>query len=177
MLKKILVGIIGLIVVLAALGFALPDKTHIERQTVINASPETVFALVSDFNQWSKWSPWDDYDPDMINTVTGSGVGQKMSWQSKKTGNGSQAITALDPPSRMTTHLEFDGMGVADAVIALEPVAEGTRVTWSFDSNARAGVALWMQPLATYMGLFMDQMLGPDYEKGLASLKKEAEAS
>ena len=40
----------------------------------------------------------------------------------------------------------------------------------------REGVPVYMQPISTYMGFFMDAMVGKDYEKGLANLKRAAEA-
>lgn len=176
MLGKLIGGLAALIVILIALGFVLPDKAHVEREIVINAPPEEVYALAADLNQQERWSPWRAYDPAMESVVTGEGVGQKMTWTSEKMGDGSQEITALEPPSRIDTHLEFGGKGVADAAMTLTPVAEGTRVVWTFDANMREGVPLWMQPMSTYMGFFMDGMLGKDYETGLANLKREAEA-
>ncbi len=177
MLKKILIGLAGLVVVLIALGFVLPDKAHIERSVVIKAPQETVYALVADLNEAGKWSPWQEYDPSMTATVTGSGVGQKQIWVSKKMGNGSQEIAALAPPSRVDFNLDFGTHGVATAVMTLEPVADGTKVVWSFDSNMRKGVPVYMAPMSTYMGFFMDAMLGKDYDKGLANLKRVAEAA
>jgi hypothetical protein len=176
-MKKVLLGILGLVVLIFALGFVLPDKVHSERSIVINAPPAAVFALVADLNEQGKWSPWAEYDPGMQSTVSGAGVGQKLSWTSTKMGSGSQTIAALNPPTRVDYALEFGDKGVATATMALEPVAEGTRATWSFDSNMRKGVPFLMKPMSTYMGFFMDGMLGKDYEKGLANLKRVAEAA
>lgn len=177
MLKKLLLGLAGLVVIVVALGFVLPDKSHVERSVVINAPQEKVFALVADLNESSKWAPWGEYDPAMESVITGTGVGQKQSWTSKKVGNGSQEIAALSPPSRVDYKLDFDGNGVGTAAMVLDPAAEGVRVTWSFDTNMRKGVPVYMQPFSTYMGFFMDGMLGKDYEKGLANLKRVAEAA
>ncbi|HOP21120.1 MAG TPA: SRPBCC family protein, partial [Amphiplicatus sp.] len=58
MLGRILIGLAAIFAIVIALGFVLPDKTHVERSIVINAPQEEVFALVSDFNEWSAWSPW-----------------------------------------------------------------------------------------------------------------------
>jgi hypothetical protein len=176
MLKKLLAGLAIVVVALVMLGFLLPDKTHIERAILVDAPQEEVFAIASDLNQQERWSPWLEYDPAAKTEVTGAGVGQKMRWTSKKLGNGSQEITALDPPSRIDTALEFEGHGRAMSAMTMSPEQNGTRVVWSFDCNMREAVPLWMQPLSTYMGFFMEGMLGKDYEKGLANLKREAEA-
>ena len=51
----------------------------------------------------------------------------------------------------------------------LEPAGSGTRVTWGFTSN------LGSNPVMRWMGLMFDRWIGPDYEQGLANLKKVAE--
>lgn len=180
MLGKILGGAAVLIAVLIALGFVLPDRAHVEREIVIDAPQEEVFALVSDFNQWSLWSPWAALDPDTTYTITGApgAVGHRMEWASEdpKVGNGAQTIAAVSAPDRVATHLDFGDMGKADAAFTLAPVDDGVKVVWAFDANMREGVPVYMQPVSTYMGFFMDSMIGRDYEKGLAALKKAAEA-
>lgn len=176
MLKKILGAVAALIVIVVALGFVLPDRVEMSREIVIDAPQEDIFALVADLNRHARWAPWGDYDPDMKTTIAGEGVGQKMVWTSEKMGEGSQEITALDAPSRADFYLDFGANGVAEAAIALSPVEGGVRAVWSFETNMREGAPFWMKPPATYMGFFMEGMLGKDYEKGLANLKREAEA-
>ncbi|MEM9618201.1 MAG: SRPBCC family protein [Pseudomonadota bacterium] len=179
MIKNILLGLVGLVVVIVGLGFVLPDNVHLEREATINASQEEIYALVSDFEQWDRWSPWAKLDPDAEYSLSGSGVGQRMEWKSDhpEVGNGAQEITAMDPPNSVTTFLDFGDMGQADATFTLTPTGDGaTKVVWGFDTNMRKGVPTHMQPMSTYMGFFMEKFLGPAYEEGLANLKREAEA-
>ncbi len=176
---KQLIGIVfGVLALLFGLGFLLPAHAHVERSLVMNASPEQIFAQVSDFNAWFAWSPWASMDPDAQLTVEGSGVGQRMIWSSEnpQVGEGSQVVTALESPSHFETHLEFDGQGLAEAAFDLAPTAEGqTQVTWSLDAEMRAGVPFVMKPVSTYMGFLMDGMVGGDYETGLQNLKTVVE--
>lgn len=178
MFKKIIGGVVATLFIIAALGFVLPDKAHVERSVVVNAPPERVFALVSDFSEWSRWSPWADLDPTTAYEISGAGVGHRMSWVSKdpNVGSGVQTVTAIEPPTRLVTRLEFGDMGKADATFTLTPEGDATKVVWSLDSRMREGVPLWMKPVSTYLGFFMDGMVGADYEKGLARLKAAAEA-
>ena len=177
MLKNVLMGLAGLIVILIALGFVLPDNAHVERSIVVNAPPEKVYALVADLNEADKWQPWAAMDAGITQEITGSGVGQKQSWKSKKLGDGSQEITSLNPPTHVDYALDFGAQGVATAAIQIEPADAGaTKVVWSLDANMRKGVPIYMQPISTYMGFFMDGMIGKDYETGLANLKRVAEA-
>jgi uncharacterized protein YndB with AHSA1/START domain len=176
MLRNLFIGLAAAIVIILALGFILPDKAHVERSAVIEAPPEAIYAIASDLNQQDKWSPWLEHDPATQSVVTGEGVGQTMTWTSKKMGNGSQTITALEPPTRIVSHLDFGDMGLAEATMTITPSGAGSAVTWTLDSNMREGVPLWMKPLSTYLGFFMDGMVGKDYERGLEKLKAAAEA-
>lgn len=178
MARNIIAAVLALVFVTIVLGFVLPDKVTLEREAIINAPQEDVYALISDFEEWDAWSPWAKIDPDAEMSISGEGIGQRMSWKSDdpNVGTGSQEITAMDPPNSLTTHMEFEGMGVADAAFTLAPTGDGaTRVVWSFQSNMREGMPIYMQPMSTYMGFMMDGMLGPQYEDGLANLKKLAE--
>ena len=172
-LKGLLV--VGAIALLA--GFFLPSRVRVERQTLIEAPPEAVFAQVSDFHAWNAWSPWANIDPDATVTIEGTGVGQTMTWASDnpKVGNGRQEIVTLDSPRQLVTHLDFGDMGTSDASFILEPADGKTSVTWRFDSDMREGVPLLKQPMQTFFGFFIDSMLGETYEEGLANLKAVVE--
>lgn len=179
MLRNILGGVLAIIAIVIVLGFVLPDHVELERETVIDAPQEEVYALVSDFAAWNAWSPWAQIDPDAEYTLSGDGVGQTMSWESDhpEVGSGSQTITAMDPPNSVATALDFGEMGEADATFTLSPAGDGaTKVVWSFETNMREGVPLHMKPMSTFFGFMMDGMLGPQYEEGLANLKRVAEA-
>ncbi len=176
---------IALVVILAAIayGYLGPDKVHVERDIVIDASPERVFALVSSFPEWEKWSPWGGIDPNTEYRYSGSGVGHRMDWKSehREVGSGAQEIVELDAPRKMVSDLDFGEMGQARATFDIEPVDAGTagpscKVTWSLDANMREGVPALRQPMATFFGFFMDRMMDKPYREGLANLKSMAEA-
>jgi uncharacterized protein YndB with AHSA1/START domain len=178
MLKKILLGVLALIVVVVALGYVIPDKARAERSIVVAAPQEQVFAILSDLNNFNRWSPWYEKDPAAEYSVVGSGVGQKFTWKSAKreVGSGAQEIVKLEAPSLVACRLVFgEGMGVADTAFALAPADGGTKVTWSIESHMREAVPFYMAPIYAYMGFFMDQMMRPDFDRGLANLKRVAE--
>ncbi|MEM9168173.1 MAG: SRPBCC family protein [Pseudomonadota bacterium] len=160
-----------------ALGFLLPDKVRIERETLIEAPADTVFGLISDFKKWESWSPWAALDPDAEYDFSGEGVGARMVWKSDKreVGNGAQEIIALQAPTKMVTALDFGEMGRARATFDIEPSGPNAVVKWSLDTNMREGVPLHKQPMATFMSFMMDKWVGKSYEDGLASLKDRAE--
>jgi carbon monoxide dehydrogenase subunit G len=95
-----------------------------------------------------------------------------MAWTSQhpEVGNGRQEIVESEPPRRVRIAFDFGRQGSAAGSFTLRPEGEGTHVTWAFDTD------LGSNPLARYFGLVLDDMIGPAYEKGLANLKKVAEA-
>lgn len=172
-LKKILLGIVMLIVLLVVIGVFLPRTAHVERSTVIDAPICTVFTLVNGYGRFNEWSPWAKRDPNTKYTFEGPdfGVGAKMSWASddRNVGSGSQEIVASKPFELVGSKLDFGEHGTADAFFRLSEEGQGTKVVWGFDSDAGWNL------IGRYFGLAMDSMLGKDYEDGLASLKQLAE--
>ncbi|NET50805.1 MAG: SRPBCC family protein [Merismopedia sp. SIO2A8] len=185
-LRTILIGLLGFATVLLGIGFALPSTAHVERSITISAEPAAVFALISDFEAWGQWSPWAELDPDAQLTIDGSGLGQTMAWSSDnpQVGQGQQEIVELERDRHLKTHLEFEGQGIADATFDLNPtlneteegvLSNGTEVIWSLDSNLSKDIPLVFKPINNYLGLLLDGLIGQDYERGLANLKRIAE--
>lgn len=175
-MKKLLKGLIwlfvALIVVFVGGGYLLPGEAVVERQIVINAPPEKVFAIVGHMKRFNEWSPWGDIDPATTYAFEGpeAGVGQRMSWVSKNpnVGSGSQTIVELVENTSTVTELDFGDMGKARASIRLSSVNGGTGVTWGFKAELGGVMERWF-------GLLFDRWIGADYEKGLARLKALAE--
>jgi effector-binding domain-containing protein len=95
-----------------------------------------------------------------------------VQWQSERSelGTGAQEIVESVPAQRVRTQLEFEGDDQASADLTLMSEGQGTRVTWAFDMPFGYNLP------ARYLGLWLDRILGPYYEKGLANLKVVAEA-
>jgi len=65
----ILAVIIAAILILAA---TKPATLRVQRAISINAPPERIFSLISDFHQWLSWSPYEQKDPAMKRTYSGA---------------------------------------------------------------------------------------------------------
>ncbi|MGF1460187.1 MAG: SRPBCC family protein [Leptolyngbyaceae cyanobacterium] len=176
--KRIAGVLLAGVLVLIGVSYLLPSQVHIERAITIDAAPSAVFALISDFEAWSKWSPWAELDPDATLEISGSGMGQQIIWSSDspQVGSGSQTIVQMDAPNYLQTHLDFGANGEADATFQLSPQGKQTQVIWMLDTDMRQSVPLVKQPLNAYLGLLMDAMVGQDYEAGLQNLKTLAES-
>src|SRR5262245_9171348 len=137
MVRNIVIGLVVLIAVVVGVAFVLPQKVHVERSTVVGASPDQVFSVVNDLTRAKEWGVWFKREPDMELKVEGppAGLGAKISWKSKDQGDGSQEIIESTPFSTVKTKLDFGGAGSAIAAFALETVEGGTKVTWSMDSD------------------------------------------
>lgn len=171
MLKRILAGVGLLLLVLAVSAFFLPREVTVTRAITINVEPDLVFAQVNDLKAQNTWSAWALRDPAMQVTYSGpaSGVGMKAEWVSDSEGSGSQTITESVSNTRVVTALDFGMGGLATGRFELERAEGGTRLTWSLYSDTG------FNPLARWFGLFMDGMVGPDFETGLLNLKAKLE--
>jgi uncharacterized protein YndB with AHSA1/START domain len=168
-LKRFILLVLLVVLALIGIGYVLPDKTHVERDIVIEAPPEAVFLYVNNFRKFNEWSPWAAKDPGMTMTFDGpeSGVGARIAWESEtpEVGSGSNLITESRPPNRMTSRLDFGEHGTATAYFDIKAVDAGSHVTWGFDTDLGTNL-IWR-----YVGLMMNRWVGADYEQGLQNLK------
>ena len=173
----VLLGVVILIGALVAYASTRPTDFRYVRVTTIQASPERVFAQVNDFHRWEAWSPWARLDPQMETTYSGApaGHGAKYAWNSKsgKVGAGSMLITDAQAPRHVVIDLHFTRPFKAENVtrFTFEGAGGGTTVTW--EMTGKNGL------VSKIFGLFMnmDKLIGADFDRGLASLKRVAEAS
>lgn len=167
--KRIVIGLVVVLVVLAAIGFVLPRTYKVERTAVINAPTEVIFDQVNDLQKTAAWSPWKDPDMKVGYGAITAGKGASSSWESKKMGTGSQTITETVPNQSIHIHLDFGKMGTAETDWSFAPAGEGVKVTQTMTGDQG------MNPVKHWFGLMMDKMVGPMFEKGLASLKQVSE--
>lgn len=174
MLKTIAIVIV--VAIAAILGYATlrPDDFRVQRSITIKAPPEKIFALIDDFHAWGSWSPFEKLDPGMKRSFSGaaSGKGAAYAWDSSgKAGAGSMEIKESTPPSKVLIKLDFtkplEGHNTAE--FSIDTQGDSSKVTW-----AMYGPSPYV---AKVMGIFfsMDNMIGKDFESGLATLKSVAE--
>ena len=154
-----------------------PDSFRLERSAVINAPPEKLFALVSDFKQWPRWSPWEKLDPAMARTFSGPerGVGSVYTWDSpSKAGAGRMEIKEAQTDAKVTIQLNFirpfAAQNTTEFNLQRQP-NNTTQFTWVMYGPSPY-VAKLMQIFVS-----MDKMVGKDFEEGLVNLKRIAEAA
>jgi hypothetical protein len=174
-LKITAIVLLSLVVLLVLIGFLLPKQVSVSRSVSVNASKLVIYPLVAAPTNWQQWSVWNKRDPNMSMTYSGSGAGTgaKWSWQSKTEGNGDMEIINTEGINAITYRLKFADWGmVSTGNFAFEPTNDVvTNVVWSMKAD------LGNNLLMRYMGLFMDRIVGKDFEASLAQLKINAEKS
>jgi uncharacterized protein YndB with AHSA1/START domain len=167
----VLVVAVAIILILAA---TKPDSFSIQRVITVQAPPQKIFPLINDFHQWGSWSPYENKDPAMKRSYSGaaSGTGAVYAWEgNKNVGSGRMEILDASTPSRIVIKLDFftpfEGHNTAE--FTMLPQGDATNITW-----------LMYGPLP-FMGKIMhvfinvDNMIGKDFEAGLANLKRLTE--
>lgn len=172
--KRILIGVILLVLLFAGIGLALPAHFKVERSVTIAAPAEKVYPLIAAPSEWRRWSAWNQRDPKMQIEYAGpaAGAGARWTWRSGSEGNGEMEFTEALPSQRLAYRLSIPEFGMqSTGLLSIEPQGSGVRISWSNEGNMGAS------PVNRWFGLFMDRMVGPDFEAGLTNLKRLAEQS
>lgn len=163
-LKKIATYTACGVAALAVATQALPRHVSIERTAVINAAPEAVIELAASNTGYQSFNPYKDLDPNLQVELFGpaSGVGSGFSFESKD-GAGQQTVASVTA-DQVVFDLDLGALGQPTQAISAVAVEGGTEVTWNMDLD------LGRNPIFRVMGLFMDGMIGPNFELGLANI-------
>ncbi|MBL9006588.1 MAG: SRPBCC family protein [Myxococcales bacterium] len=173
MFKKLAITLGIAIALVCAVIASRPDTFKLERSATVDAPADVVYGMVADFHGWQAWSPWDALDPGMKKTYEGSGKGATYHWAGNKdVGEGQMTIVDLKPNERIDIKLDFikPWESTNQTQFVFQAAGDKTTVTWHM--NGSVGF------VEKAMGLLKswDEMIGPDFEKGLAKLKSGAEA-
>lgn len=158
---------------LAALAVVgLPRSFLVERHVDVARPVSEVFAAVTDLTTRQHWTAWAEKEPDakyVYEGTTGK-AGSSMAWAGKDMGVGDVTIVAVEQDRSVETRLRFKEpfeMVSRDSFRFAASANGGTRITWTNEGD--------LQGPQRVMGLFMDRMIGPDYERGLQRLKAHLE--
>lgn len=161
-IAKILAGLLITIVLIGFVVACLPRKITVERSLVVDVEIEPVFNQINDFKNWKNWMPWYD-STQVIFTALSVGKGASYSWNSGKE-SGTITIIESKKNKEIITETTSEKSTPTLGFWTFEQTMEGVKITWrvetslSFPKNA--------------LGLFIDQFLGPELEKGLLNLSE-----
>ena len=172
-LRKIVLVILLLPIVLLVVSFFLPSKYRVERAEVILAQPEVIYPWLAQLRKWPEWTVWStNHDPTIVHSFSGpaEGAGAVMSWKSKA-GNFSLKLSEADVKTGVKYDLNYeDGTFLCHGGVTMAAVEGGQRVTFSNEGQ------LGRHPVRRYLGLFIDKMMGAEFQQNLQALKKMVES-
>ncbi|MEO0767350.1 MAG: SRPBCC family protein [Pseudomonadota bacterium] len=154
----------GVVAIAAAGSLLLPRHVHVEREATLQADPEAVLALAASNTGYQQFNPYLSVDPALKIDPFGppTGVGSGFAFDGKD-GKGTQVVAEVTDAA-VRYDIDLGPMGQPTQMIAVDPVADGVRVTWSLDAD------MGFNPVGRVMGLFLDGMIGKTLDRGLGNL-------
>lgn len=152
-----------------------PSEFQIQRSLAIKASPEKLFALITDLKQAQTWSAWEKVDPGMQRSYSEQtgGVGAHYTWKgNREVGEGSITVVETIPFHKVGWQLDFikPFKGQSRVEFTLSPSGEDTVVT-----HTMRGSNSLIPKIMCILFFNQEKMIGGKFEEGLANLKKLAE--
>ena len=173
LLKKIGYGLLGLLVLLLAIGFLLPAERKVEVTEKINAPLALAFDEVNDLRNWESWALWAQLDPLMELSYSNPPAGKDafLKWNSSKPDVGAGKLTIVDivPQQRIVIMADFEKGRDSRQEFTFEQERKSVRVQWSTTLD------MGSNPVKRYAGLFKTGSLRNAYRKGLENMKRKLE--
>ncbi len=170
---KVIGILLGGIVALFLVTAAVTKKNYAVERSVTITKPKTeVFSYAKLLKNQDNFSVWAKMDPEMKKTYRGTDgtVGFVSAWESKKddVGTGEQEIKKIDEGNRIDYELRFlkPFEATSPAYLAFTDAADGqTKVSWGMSGR----MPYPMNIMLLFMN--MEEMIGKDFDTGLANLK------
>jgi len=160
------------IAVLLLLASRRPDSFSYARSVVIRAPADRIFPFVAEPMGFNSWNPFNE-DPSIMGTYSGPprGPGARYTFASKRAGTGYSEIVEEHAPNHLVVRLVMTKPLACDNRVEfhLEPVPEGTRVTW-----AMSGPMTFMSKVMNQV-MDCERMCGDQFTRGLNKLKSLVE--
>jgi hypothetical protein len=162
----------GLITGTLVLAAMLPSQYRVSRSIVIANDAASLTARLADLHTREAWVPWKQQEPTAMFRAAGQrgAPGSTFTWSGAEIGEGTVTLVRVTGTSEIETRVDFRkpmAMVARDRFL-LTPTEAGTRVEWRNEGTLA-------YPLGRLFGLVIDDVVGSDYEKGLASLKRLSE--
>jgi effector-binding domain-containing protein len=170
--QKFLYVIGAFVAFLVVVGLFLPRHSRVEVDTLVDAPPATVFALINDFRRVDLWSPRTATDPNARVIFSGPkrGVGATVTWDGVIVGSGTQTIVESRANEHVATMINPGEPGEARTWFDIGREDGRTRVMWGFSHDH--GLNL----VGRYFALLLSGVVKREYESGIAALKELAES-
>lgn len=146
-------------------------RFRVSESTIIDAPPEKVFQMVSDFGTWTTWSPWLCAEPNAEVCVSDdpNSEGSVYAWRGEIVGQGEIEHQLLRPGQLIEDEIRFlkPFKSTSQVSFEFERAGDGTKITWNMN-----GSLPWFM---FWMVSTMQTLIGMDYNRGLKMLKEYIE--
>lgn len=175
MKRKVLTGFGIIILVILFYAAVKSGDINVRRSIEIKANSGIIYDQINDVRKMNAWSPWLKLDPDVKIDYSGpaAGTNAATSWEgNSEVGKGKMTVIESRGSDLVKFRLDFEkpmaGTNFADFTI--RSAGEISTVTWLMYGESSY--------LCRLLSIFidMDKMIGDNFEKGLAELKKTAES-
>lgn len=173
--KRLLIIVSVFIVLLVIISFFLPTTLKIEKSITIETTNELVFNQVNELKNWRNWSAWAEKDSTIYTQLNNystpsNDVNATFNWKSNddELGEGSVKIIKSLPHELIELEMNFDETE-ALSYWYFKPNENVVEVTFGINLN------FGFNPFAKWFGLFAENYIAPDIEKGLKNLKSFSE--
>lgn len=165
-----MLGAAGLVLLLLAIGFALPRESRFVVSAGVDAPAATVFVLVNDPRRIQLWSALAGDDASTQYSGPRDGAGATMTWDDPVSGAGTLTIVDSRPWSYVEIRLNAGDTGEATSWFELFPGPGTTEVRWGFAHDYGFNV------IGRYVGLLATSILRRDYVNRLEKLAELAQS-
>ncbi len=177
LLKKVLIVLVSVIGIILIIALFVESKYDVNRSIIINQPKNLVFDYLKHVKNQNEYAVWNQLDPNIEQYYNGTDgeVGFIYSWKSsnEKVGTGEQEIMLIKEEELIDLEMRFSEPMemIGNAYFETTTIEKGTKVTWGFRGESS-------YPFNISLLIFdMEEMLGPDLEKGLDNLKEVLESN
>ncbi|MCO4823018.1 MAG: SRPBCC family protein [Flavobacteriaceae bacterium] len=145
-----------------------PNSYEVTRSRTINAPAAVIYNNVIDFKNWEAWSAWVEAHPETVITLADQteGVGGSYTWKDND-GVGRMETLSTTANVSIEQKLQIDEYAPSQVNWMFEPIEDGkTKVSWQMLGE---DLPFMLKAMAAFTGGF-ENMIGPDFERGLEKL-------
>ena len=126
---RIFGAVSGILSLFLLIGLLLPGTWHAEADTLLSATPASIFPYLNRLEAWKEWTPFPESGLEGFGAVEGPGAGVR--WGDPAYGSGEARILESVPNRRVDYEVRIEsGRLLIRGRITLEPEGDETRVRW-----------------------------------------------
>jgi hypothetical protein len=168
-IKRIIIGLLVIIALVVVVAYLLPRTFNAERSILINTDDSTAFYCACSMKNGDFWEEKSSSTV-VYEIIGGCETGAIQRWEGESMRNGEMILTEVAPFEKLRWDVEFEGVSEKTSyIVTFKNEGDDILVTWTIEGD------LGYNPTLRYMGLMMDDIWGPQLEKGLQNLKKLCE--